>query len=94
MKINEVTLSAVKDYCRVDGNESDTILTAILQAAKSYIKSYTGLTDEEINDKEDLTIALLVLCSDMFDNRQVTVQNANENKVVSTILSMHSVNYL
>ncbi len=94
MKISEVTLAIVKDYCRVSDDESNTVLDAILTASKSYIKGYTGLTDEQLEAHEDITIALLVLCSDMYDNRQTTVQNANENKVVSTILGMHATNYL
>lgn len=43
---------------------------------------------------EDFIIAVYVLCQDMYDNRSMYVDNANVNKVVETILGMHSVNLL
>ena len=43
---------------------------------------------------EDLAIAALVLCQDMYDNRSVYVDKNTTNKVVETILGMHCVNLL
>lgn len=92
MKVSEITVGFIGEYLRVDG-ETVTI-TALKSAAISYIKGYTGLTDEELDDHEDISIAVLVLCSDMYDNRQMTVQNDKENPTVKQILSMYSKNYL
>lgn len=96
MKISDVTVQDLIIYVREDNTDVSTILTfnMMLTAAKSYIKSYTGLTVEQMDVKEELTIALFVLVSDMYDNRVYTVQNDKVNKVVSSILNMHSRNLL
>ena len=41
-----------------------------------------------------ITIALLVLVGDMYDNRQMYVDKANINRTADTILGMHSVNLI
>lgn len=94
MKISEVTIDDLKKYANVEHNYDDNIFTNILVAAKSYIKSYTGLNDDQIDNKEDLTIALLVLCNEMYDNRVFSVQDNKANAVIANILDMHAVNLL
>lgn len=94
MKISEVTITDLKEYANVDHSLDDNLFHNILLAVKSYIKNYTGLTIEEMDNKEDLTIALMILCNEMYDNRAYTVENDKTNKVVNSILDMHSVNLL
>lgn len=104
MKVSEVTLATLKNYIRVDHDEDDVLLGAILVGAKAFIKGYTGLplvddlaTEEiehNIDQHEDISIALLVLCSEMYDNRSYSVDNHEVNPVVRTILQMYSVNNL
>lgn len=94
MKISEVTIENLKEYASVEHNYDDNIFTSILAAAKSYIKSYTGLNDEQIDNKEDLTIALMVLCNEMYDNRVFSVQDNKANTVIANILDMHAINLL
>ena len=65
-----------------------------MAAAKSYILNYTGLTEAEADEKEDFYIAFMVLCQDMHDNRALYVDKNNTNKVVESVLAMHSVNLL
>ncbi|MEC1757383.1 head-tail connector protein [Schinkia azotoformans] len=94
MKISEVTLQHIKDYAHIDYGEDDTLINTIMIAVKAYIKSYTGLTDEQIETKDDLTIAFIILCNEMYENRVYTVQNDKVNIVVKSILDMHVVNLL
>lgn len=94
MKISEVTTDYIAEYLRVDAVEESTTLKIALAAAINYIKGYTGLDDIALDNHEDLTIALLILCAEMFDNRQFSVQNDKENPVVKQILAMHSINLL
>lgn len=94
MKISEVTVADLKDYANVDHDFDDSAFQNILMAAKSYIKGYTGLDDEQVDEKEDLTLALMILCNEMYDNRMFTVQSNKVNVVVSNILNMHSINLL
>ena len=95
MKLSELTPEFVVGYLRAENcEESLREAEIILSASKAYIKSSTGLTDEECELHEDLTIAALCLCGDMYDNRQTTVSNANQNRTVDTILNMYRVNFL
>lgn len=94
MKISEVTIKTLKDYANVFHNEDDNLFNSILIACKSYVKGYTGLLGEQMDAKEDLTIALMVLANEMYDNRVFTVQDNKVNVVIKSILDMHSVNLL
>lgn len=98
MKISEIT---IKDICwqiRTEEaylTEEDKAYLPILQkAAIEYVRSYTGLDEATIDTHEDITIAVLVLISDMYDNRQMTVDKKNVNRVVDTILGMYCENLL
>lgn len=95
MKINEITLKDVKDHCNIyHNNDDDYLQNIVIPSSKAYIKVYTGLDDEAIDKKEDLSIAFLVLCADMYDNRQYQVNSVNKNPIVESILNMHSINLL
>ena len=94
MKVSDITLDDIKTYIRLDSNDEDTFLEAVLNGSKSFVKSYTGLDDEKIDEKEDLTLPIFVLCAEMYDNRQFTVDKANLNPIIQSILDMHSVNLL
>lgn len=94
MVISEVTIQDLKDYAHVYHNEDDLLFASILPACKSYIKGYTGLSDEQLDMKEDLTIALFVLSNEMYDNRTFSVQSDKVNTVIKSILDMHSINLL
>lgn len=94
MKISEITLENLKNYMRVDTEDEDTFIDTILVGAKAYIKNYTGLTDEDIENKEDLSLVVYVLCSEMYDNRQYTVEKDKINPIIKSILDMHSINLL
>lgn len=93
MKIGEATLKSVMEYVRAGPDAAEEI-GIIADAAKALIRSHTGLDDEGMDQHEDLTIAFLVLCADMYDNRAMTVQTDKENPVVTQILSLHAGNLL
>ena len=98
MKVSEITLKDICRQIRTDESyltEDDEGYLVILQkAAVEYVKSYVGLDESEIDIHEDITIAVLVLISDMYDNRQMYVDKANVNRVVDTILGMYCENLL
>lgn len=74
--------------------EDDTEIEALKKAAVEFVKSYTGLKEEELDVHEDITIAVLMLIADMYDNRQMQVEKNSMNRTAETILGMHSVNLL
>lgn len=90
MKLSQVTLDIIRDYLRIP--EVGPELPLIRDAALHYIRTYTGLGDAQLEDHEDLSIALLVLCAELYDNRQMSVQNGRMNPVIEQILSAHAVN--
>ncbi len=97
-KVSEITIKDVANYIRLDDYEDSDIET-YLNIAKNYISSYTGIpvTSEEgesLDDFPDFVIVAYVLCQDMYDNRAMYVEKANINKVVQTILDMHTRNNL
>lgn len=94
MKISEITIENVMNYLRLDSDNDNTTVTAIMAAARQYILSFTGLSADECDSFEDLSIAYFSLCADMYDNRAMMVSNDKVNPLVKQILASHSVNYL
>ncbi|MDO5518418.1 MAG: head-tail connector protein [Clostridium sp.] len=95
MKFSEVTIDDLIKYCNAYDDESTkNDMKIILSGVKSYIKSYTGLNDDEVDEVEDLTLVLLAICADMLDNREFTIENNKVNSLYKSILDMHSMNYL
>lgn len=89
-RVSEITTKDIADFIRLDevGSAEETQLNTFLNVAKDYIKNYTGLTD--LDEYADLVIVVYILCQDMYDNRSMYVNKSNPNKVVQTILDMHT----
>lgn len=94
MKLSDAAIGNVKDYLRVVDDTDNTLITAIMAAAKQTVLSYTGLTAAQADDYEDLTIAYLIICSELYDNRTYTVQNDRINPAAALILNLHNRNYI
>lgn len=89
MKVSEITTKDIADYIKV----SDSVeLQIYIDISKSFIKNFTGLTLEQIDEHEDFTIVVYILSQDMYDNRTLYVDKNSLNKTVSTILGMHCLN--
>lgn len=95
-KISDITSGNLAEYLRLpDPDVNDyTTLNTMLDVAVGYMKAYTGRTDEELDELNDMVIVAFVLVQDMWDNRTMYVDGSNVNKVVDTILGMHQVNLL
>jgi len=98
MKVSEITNKELADYLQLEYAdltvEEKTAIDTLLGVSKTFILGYTGLTAEEIDTHDDFVIVVYVLVQDMYDNRTLYVDKSNMNKVVETILGMHSVNLL
>ena len=89
-KVSEITTADIAEYIRL-GEVSDAEekqLQTFLTVAKDYVVNYTALTD--LDEYADLVLAILILCQDMYDNRSLYIDKNNPNKVVQTILDMHT----
>ena len=93
-KVSDITPADVAEYIRIPevSAEDEALLNNLIKVAKTYIEKYTGRSN--LDDFQDFVIVVFILCQDMYDNRQLYVNTSNMNKVVETILGMHSVNLL
>lgn len=96
MKVSELTGDFVATYARVDEDAADRELldTLFLPAAKAYIRSHTGLTDGQMDEKPDIPIAVCALCCQMYDNRSVEVTSDKLNSVVADIIGKYDHNLI
>lgn len=98
VRVSEVTVKTLANYLKLDYEsltEEDLLeLAAFLQAAIRFICDYTGLSEPELDEHEAFVIVVFVLVQDMYDNRSFYVDKSHLNRVVETILGMHSVNLL
>lgn len=100
MKVSEITVQNVADYLRLnDGDYDTTFISALISTAQKYISDYTGIPiasdiEKTLDDYEDFYIVVMVLCQDMYDNRQMYIDGKELNRLVSTILNMHCINLL
>jgi len=94
MQISKIKSADIAEYLRIEDGYNSPLLESIGNAAKSYIKSYTGMTDDEIDTHDEFYLAFMVLCQDMYDNRVMYVEKSNVNKVVESILDMHRKNLI
>lgn len=98
MKVSEVDAKELAEYARLDdpGEIELKELERMRGSAVAMVTAYTGLSEEELDEHEDITQALFVLVMDMFDNRNLLIdyKSTNLNPAVKTILDMHSVNLL
>lgn len=93
-KVSEITIQDIADFIRLgevyDADKKQ--LETLLVIAKDYIKNYTAL--DNLDEYADLVIVVYILVQDMWDNRTLYVDKGNQNKVVQTILDMHTRNNL
>ena len=92
MKVSTITCDDIANYIRLqEVDEADKkLLTALITIAKKFITENTGVKD--LDEYDDFLIVVFILCQDMYDNRTLYVDKNNLNKVVETILGMHSRN--
>ena len=97
MKLSEIDVPFVKEYLRQDSDEDDKLIGVILEGAKDYIVKYTGQSLEQLEDSEDLTIAVLVLVAEFYDNRTISVNeriNLRINSMLESLIGRYSINLL
>ena len=95
-KVSDITPASLAEYLRIvdaDTNDLNTLDT-LLGVAKDYVAKYTGRTIEDLDDFNDVVIVVMILVQDMWDNRTLYVDSSNVNKVVESVLGLHSVNLL
>jgi len=95
-KVSDITAQDLADYLRIsEVTQDDTnTLNTLLDVATNYVAQYTGRTVAQLDEYNDIVIVVMILVQDMWDNRTLYVDSSNVNKVVESILGLHSVNLL
>ena len=96
MKVSEMTSGTVATFCRIDADAADIELieTLFLPAAKEFLRSHTGMTEEEMDTHADIPIAICALCCQMYDNRSVEIASDKVNPVVADIIGKYDKNLI
>lgn len=97
MKLSELDLPLVKEYLRQDRDEDDRLIQAIIEASKSHVCNYTGQRIDQLEEYEDVAIAVLVLIAEFYDNRTISVNdrlNFRINMMLESLLVRHNVNLI
>ncbi len=93
MKLSEVNNEKIMAFCGISDDDSGLYLLCA-DAAKSFIRNYTGLDDESMDKYEDITFAYLVIVNDMYTRRDYATDNIDINPTAAQILDSHRVNLL
>lgn len=95
-KVSEITPQDLAEYLRLVDPSTDDLntLNSLLTVAKVYAGEYTGRSIQELDDYRDVVIVIMILVQDMWDTRALYVDKNNVNKVVESVLNLHSVNLL
>jgi len=88
-------IQELKEFLNIFHDDDDILIKSFVNFANNYIKDYTGLTLEQIQEKrESFKIALFLIVSDLFENRGQQSLQYKANLMLTSILDMYSVNYL
>lgn len=87
--IEDITL--VKDYLNItlDDTYNDNLLYVIMNASASYIIDYTQLTIEELDKHLQSSLIFLMICSEMYLNRTISLSTGNSgiyNKLLDKMM--------
>ena len=93
MKVSEITVDTLKEWLGVSDGE-DSALSMVLSAAVKTAASYSGLTEAELDEHEDITIAVLGICNDFYNANRPEWDKNGINRMSESLLKMHAKNYL
>lgn len=93
MRASELTTAYIKDYLRVPATltDDDAFIADCKAAAISFVTLRTGLAPEEVDNYADLTVAVLELIQDFYDNRAIQIDYNKISETADAILRGHKV---
>lgn len=75
-----ITIDETKQYLRVDGNEDDVLIIALIDAAETYLTNATGNTFDDTNSLAKLFCWVLV--TDWYENREYVGRVSDKARVI------------
>lgn len=82
-----MTKKEVKSYLRIDIDDDDALLDAMMEAAEDYVKEAVGECDEE---NPRVNMLLLAIVQDMYDNRTFVASSTQGYSVSESMRHMIS----
>lgn len=93
MKFSEIDFVTVKDYLVCATSEDSSEVSIYIAAAKSYVKTYTGLSEEELDQYEYFVMPTLMLVSTFFENKSVEM-DGKLSAIYSNLLNLGKIHSL
>lgn len=87
MTISQITLSDVKSALRIDFNDDDTRLGHIMAATKATLIDWTGLTEAQLDEHDQLYILYMAVCQHMYDHGELTANKSEFDFLCRVILN-------
>ena len=96
MKVSDLTADFLADYIKTDKTIQSEInlITMLKESAINYFCNVTGLEEFELDEDDDITLAIMILVQDSYDNRAMYVESTNVNRTVQGIIDAHRRNFL
>lgn len=92
-KFSKITFEDVSKYLSFVTEEDKSEVELYLLAAKSYVRRYTGLTDEELDAQEYFIMPVLMLTSSFYENKSIEMDK-DMSVVYNNLLNLGKVNFL
>lgn len=93
MTVSMINVDVIQEWLGISDDEVIAI-QACLTAAISRVCGYTGLTLSELDEHEDIAIAVLGIVNDFYTNNRPDTAQISINKMSKSILDMYSKNLL
>lgn len=90
--IKDIDLDFIKHYLRIEEEfeEDDNELEVFLYIAKEYLKEICTLSEDEYLKANTLAPALLILVSEMYEQRSSTIpSNSKANPILQRYINTH-----
>ena len=97
MKVSEITVEFLREnYIHCDNNSSNNNLIAVaLAGAVQYCSSVCNLEAADLDEYDDMTLAVCALVADLYDVRQYSVDGSvSINPTTANILGRYDRNLL
>lgn len=93
MKFSEIDFELVSKYLVGITEEDELEVELYIEAAKSFVRTYTALTEEELDDSQYFVMPTLMLISHFYENKTVELQGKN-TRIYDSLLNLGKVHSL
>ena len=93
MKFSEIDFDFVSKYLVGITDEDEFEVEVYMEAAKSFVRTYTGLTEEELDENQYFVMPTLMLISHFYENKTIETDR-KINVVFKNILNLGKVHSL